>query len=80
MSTGAMCSTHRRPLLIKDVAVIFQVPPQVGHAILVHHAARRTAVVVLVDAQVGTRVHDPSTVVLDDERSADWALLVADTD
>jgi len=75
-----MCSTQRRPLHIKDVAVIFQVPPQVGHAILVHHAARRTAFVVLVDAEVGTRVHDPGTVVVDDEGSVDWALLVADTD
>jgi len=64
----------------KDVVVIFQVPPQISHAICVHHAARWTAFVVLVDAEVGSRVHDPGTIVLDDKVRIHWAPLVAISD
>ena len=52
--------------------------PKVYHAICVHHEARCTAFEVRIEAEVGTRVHDPGVVVLRDEVGVYWAALVPD--
>jgi len=56
------------------------VPRQGCHAIYVHHEAHWTAVVVRVDTEVGTRVHDPGVVVLNYEVGVYWAALVPNGD
>jgi len=49
---------------------------QVYHAICVHHEARWTAFDVRIEAEVGTRVHDPGVVVLNDKAGAYTGLLL----